>query len=102
MHRDLDLLDRRVREGDARDEAGQRRFPLSPQDQPQAQKDGEDTDGGRQRQRKGAAPAKGQPVGLTSILGDKPSRVLQKLPQELQAIVAKADGNKGYRLAISD
>jgi hypothetical protein len=45
--------------------------------------------------------ANGQPVGLTSILGDKPTRVLQKLPQELQAIVAKADGNKGYRLTIS-
>jgi hypothetical protein len=46
--------------------------------------------------------AKGQPIGLTSILGDKPSRVLQKLPQELRAIVAKADGNKGYRLNISN
>jgi len=48
--------------------------------------------------------AKGQPVGLSRFLR-KPADDLKRLAAdfpELVAIVAKADGNRGYRLTIFD
>ena len=46
--------------------------------------------------------AKGQPVGLTAILGEKPSHWLKKLPAPLRDIIQRAAGNKGYRTTIFD